>query len=337
LFLIKSTTAQYGKEINMLNTTFNRCNLRVLAASALAITLAACGGGGSGDGTQSNAPGLQAAVSDSSTGASTGGAQDISNNNSGDTNSGSGAGSSAPSAEPATPAATSGPYGQDAGAYTLAFSDEFDNGVNGNVWNDHMWYDSSNGTKNYAVEDGALKIWPQRDGSGNFFNRTLDTDGKYYQKYGYFEIEAKLPVGKGTWPAFWLFNHIGDRRPEIDVMEAYSGGNAPWGATIDGQPHPTAYGTTIWSTGGVQAAFRQNATPDLSAAFHKYGVKWEPNKVTFYFDGTAVYSTNTSMSDPMYIMLDLWFGSASGTPDGTTPTGKGNAYVVNYVRAWQFK
>jgi beta-glucanase (GH16 family) len=43
------------------------------------------------------------------------------------------------------------------------------------------------------------------------------------------------------------------------------------------------------------------------------------------------------MSDPMYIMLDLWFGSASGEPDETTPEGKANSYEVNYVRAWQFK
>jgi hypothetical protein len=38
----------------------------------------------------------------------------------------------------------------------------------------------------------------------------------------------------------------------------------------------------------------------------------------------------------MYILLDLWFGSASGTPDETTPTGRGNAFEINYVRAWRF-
>jgi len=43
------------------------------------------------------------------------------------------------------------------------------------------------------------------------------------------------------------------------------------------------------------------------------------------------------MSDPMYLMLDLWYGSASGTPDNSTPTGKSNSYEVNYIRAWKFK
>jgi hypothetical protein len=36
-------------------------------------------------------------------------------------------------------------------------------------------------------------------------------------------------------------------------------------------------------------------------------------------------------------MLDLWFGSASGQPDDSTPTGPGNAFEVRYVRSWQFK
>lgn len=251
------------------------------------------------------------------------------------------------SASPATstvtsPASTSNdssvaPYGQDGSAYTLTFSDEFSSGFDASVWNDHTWYETSNATKNYAVEDGALKIWPQKDASGNFFNRTIDTDGHYTQTYGYFEIEAKLPIGKGTWPAFWLFNHIGTRRPEIDIMEAYAGGASPWGTIIDGQPHPTMYASTIWKDATVQGGTKKVSTADLSAGFHKYALKWEPNKQTFYFDGREVYTANVTMSDPMYLMLDLWFGSASGTPDGTTPTGKTNAYEVNYIRAWQFK
>ncbi|HVK93101.1 MAG TPA: family 16 glycosylhydrolase, partial [Noviherbaspirillum sp.] len=77
--------------------------------------------------------------------------------------------------------------------------------------------------------------------------------------------------------------------------------------------------------------------PDLSSGFHKYAVKWEPNKITFFFDGKEFYSANVSMSSRMYILLDLWYGSASGTPDGSTPTGKGNAYEVKYVRAWRTK
>ena len=75
------------------------------------------------------------------------------------------------------------PFGQKAADYVLTFSDEFDN-FDRNRWTDHLWYENPNPVKNYAVENGALKIWPQRDASGKFFNRTLTTDGKFEQRYG---------------------------------------------------------------------------------------------------------------------------------------------------------
>lgn len=226
------------------------------------------------------------------------------------------------------------PFGQ-SGTFTMLFADEFTGtALDTAKWNDKIWYEASNPTKNYAVSNGSLKIWPQRDATGKFFNRTIDTDGKYYQTYGFFEIEAKLPIGKGTWPAFWLFNHIGSRRPEIDIMEAYAGGgpNSGWS---DANFHPTAYAATIWIDAGQLGGTKTMVTSDLSAAFHKYALKWESGMQTFYFDGKPVYSKAVAMPDPMYIMLDLWYGSASGQPDNTTPTGIANSYEVNYVRAWK--
>lgn len=230
------------------------------------------------------------------------------------------------------------PYGQNPADYVLTFSDEFDH-LDRSLWNDHMWFEQPNPTINYAVEGGKLKIWPQRDASQQFFNRTLDTDGRFYQSYGYFEMEAKLPRGKGAWPAFWLFNHLGERRPEIDIMEAYPGGIHPWGYTDSkGVSRPTGYGVTVWQDEGVKRGQLQyDAKRDLSERFHKYAVKWEPHKQTFFFDGKKVYEAKVHMSDPKYLVLDLWFGSSSGTPDDSTPQGKNNAFEINYVRVWQFK
>ncbi|WP_410959459.1 family 16 glycosylhydrolase, partial [Salmonella sp. SAL4433] len=71
---------------------------------------------------------------------------------------------------------------------------------------------------------------------------------------------------------------------------------------------------------------------DLSEKFNKYAVKWEPKRQTFYFNGKKVFVVNSAMNDPKFIILDLWFGSASGEPDETTPEGKSNSFEVNYVR-----
>lgn len=243
--------------------------------------------------------------------------------------------------QPDLPNVDYAPVGQPGAAFTISFAEDFDDSaLDSRVWNDSIWYEAGDPTVNYAVEDGKLKIWPQKNAAGRFFNRTIDTDTKFTQQYGYFEMRAKLPVGRGAWPAFWLFNHEGVTRPEIDVMEAYSGGNGTGdGHTgwADANFHPTAYGATIHP--GTQGASPIGGVidglGDLSAGFHVYAAKWEPNRITFYFDGREVYSANVTMPDRMYMLVDLWFGSASGTPDESTPQGKANSFEIDYIRAWK--
>ncbi|MDB5840584.1 MAG: hypothetical protein JWQ23_2536 [Herminiimonas sp.] len=307
----------------------------MFCAGVATVMLASCGGGGGTSGSAQNPD----ATLQSELQAQTNAGVAVANTPAADATAGAPVAGAAAGASVADTAASVAPesmtpYGQTAANYTLSFSEEFDS-FNTSRWNDKIWYETGNATKNYTVENGALKIWPQRDASGKFFNRTIDTDGKYYQTYGYFEIEAKLPIGKGTWPAFWLFNHIDNRRPEIDVMEAYAGGG-PSSGWSDANMHPTAYAPTVWKDQSVLAGTKTIQTTDLSAGFHKYAVKWEPNKQTFYFDGKEVYSVDVSMGDKMYLMLDLWYGSASGQADDSTPQGKSNSYEVNYVRAWKF-
>jgi beta-glucanase (GH16 family) len=220
--------------------------------------------------------------------------------------------------------------------YVLTFSDEFDNGFNTGKWNEAIWYEQSHPIKNFKVENGLLKIWPAPDALGEFHNRTIDTDSKFSQTYGFFEMEAKLPYGRGPWPAFWLFNHIGTKRPEIDIMEGYPGGGpASYWSTAD--YHSNAYGTTVWRDATTQTGWVMipSGPIDLSTSFNKYGVRWDPSKITFYFNGRQVYSVNARMRDPMYIILSLWFGSASGPAGSYTPSGESNSFEISYVRAWR--
>lgn len=238
------------------------------------------------------------------------------------------------------------PYGQGTSGYTLTFNEEFDGtSLDTSKWNDHVWYESSHPTINYRVQNGQLDIWP----AAPFVNRTIDTDGKFYQTYGFFEAEMKLPIGRGCWPAFWLYNHdVGAERPEIDIMEAYSGGSVD-GAWASVDMHPLNVGMTMhapvpggtWVTAGGFTTRTYVGVIDYSAAFHKYGCKWEPSGVTFYLDGVQVGPKITNLSERMtrrmYIMLDLWYGSESGTPNTSeTPQGPSNSFSIKYVRAWQF-
>lgn len=238
-----------------------------------------------------------------------------------------------------------GPVGQNPAEWEIAFVEEFEgSSLNMSVWNDHIWYENSDPVINYAVSNGTLKIWPAQ----GFVNRTIDTDGKYEQTYGYYEARMKLNIGLGVWPAFWLYAHPPNDRPEIDIMEAYPGGGSAsgWG---DDDLHPVNYGMTLhkanedysWHEIPYAIKYTDFYSPlDLSADFHVYGVNWQPQSVEFFFDGAQVGPTFNYYDDywnkPMYILLDLWFGSASGTPNSTdTPMGPANSFEIDYVRTWQ--
>jgi beta-glucanase (GH16 family) len=234
------------------------------------------------------------------------------------------------------------PYGQDPAGYTLTMNEEFNGtSLNSDRWSDRLWYESPNPTINYAVSNGSLKIWPQRNANGQFFNRYIATESAFnkagfYQRYGYMEIEAKLPYGKGPIPTFWMYNHDHpdpNVRPEIDVMAAYPGGYSGGWANVN--LRPTAYQVAAWGPNAYLHGSKMVQTSDLSAGFNKYAVKWTPDKITYYFNGTEVYSVWATIPRRLYLILGLGFGSASGTPDNTTPTGIGNSFEINYVRVWQ--
>jgi hypothetical protein len=77
------------------------------------------------------------------------------------------------------------------------------------------------------------------------------------------------------------------------------------------------------------------AVPDLSAAFHTYGVDWGPSTITWYFDGHPVYqaSTPADMHSPMYMIVNLAVGGLwPRSPDATTRFPA--SFKVDYVRAY---
>jgi hypothetical protein len=246
----------------------------------------------------------------------------------------------APTAQPLPVAVASSVVG------ALIFQDEFSGtSLNTDAWNDHIWYEASDSVINYEVSGSYLSIWPEYP----FVNRTIDTDGKFAFKYGVVEVDAQLPIGKGCWPAIWLYGHYDNgnkSRPELDIMEAYPGGGTAggWGTS---DLHPNNYGATIHKASAdysyhviplARKLSDVSLSPDLSAASHKYSMKWTATEISFYFDTTLVgtWVNDGYFDQMMYFLLDLWFGSASGSPNTTdTPTGKGNAFKINSVRIWR--
>jgi beta-glucanase (GH16 family) len=158
--------------------------------------------------------------------------------------------------------------------------------------------------------------------SGMIMSQTL-----FNQRYGYFEIKAQLPRGRGLWPAFWLLPTAGGWPPEIDVMEML--GHAP--STYYVALHARPDGQALDDIAAI-------AAPDLSAGFHVFGVAWRPDRIRFYLDDALVHESATpaDMTGSMYLLANLAVGGEGSWPGPAGPAQSG-IYRIAWIRAWQFE
>lgn len=144
----------------------------------------------------------------------------------------------------------------------------------------------------------------------------------FFMQYGYFEINAQMPSGPGLWPAFWLLpTDVNLWPPEIDAIE--------W----IGNPNQYHAGL-FWGTNSTEGDYI-SVTPNLTTSFHTYAVDWEPDTMTYYFDGKKVlsYPTPAGMNLPMYMIANLAVGTPGswpGAPSNNIPA----KFVIRYIRAW---
>ena len=131
----------------------------------------------------------------------------------------------------------------------------------------------------FSIKNGALQITANKTRNTGlhgykYTSGLITTEPTFTQTYGVFEMRAKLPKGKGFWPAFWMLPADKTWPPEIDVMELL--GN-----------ETTKYYTTLhWKLNDVQGKSNipAHSIPDASAAFHIYGVEWTSTEIIFYFN-----------------------------------------------------
>lgn len=182
----------------------------------------------------------------------------------------------------------------------------------------------------FATKDGILSIKASRDPEGDWQSGLLasvdPTRNGFSQRYGYFEMRAKLPTGPGLWPAFWLIGKDSSKTTaEIDVIEYY--GDKPGG-----------YATTahVWyRDGGHYSKYNRNEVfrETDPTEFHTYGVKIDPEWIRFYFDRRLVWKTETRPEhrQPMYMLVNLALvdePSHKLTPDPSF-------MYVDYIRAYR--
>jgi len=176
--------------------------------------------------------------------------------------------------------------------------------------------------------DGVLEIWATptparllpRLERYPYVSGVITTQPSFSQTYGYFEMRAKLPPGKGLWPAFWLLPADQSWPPEIDVMECVS--------------DPTTVHSTVHSNLRTAEDYVAHISP---GAFHTFAVEWDPQHIAFFVDNrkTGEQGTPPDLDKPMYMLANLAVGGNwPGNPDATTRFPA--KMIIDYVHAYRF-
>ena len=157
----------------------------------------------------------------------------------------------------------------------------------------------------------------------------LNTQGTFAQKFGYFEIVAKISGGAGMTCQFWLLPDTGAGWPEIDIFEV-----------IGKQPGSLDY-NSVGGTSANRVANSQNAyTSDLSTAFHTFGCNWQPDFITFYLDGVQMQqqATRAELNVPMFMIVSMSVGTSTSF-QGLPVAGETfpQTYQVDRVTVWPTK
>ena len=183
------------------------------------------------------------------------------------------------------------------------------------------------------------------DYNGNDYNADytsgrVNTDGKFSTTYGRFDIRAKLPKGKGSWPAIWMLgesiNSIGwPDCGEIDIMEhvGYDEG------MIHGSIHTEEY-NHMYNTQRSGSKYIENVT----STFHVYSLEWSPFYLRYLIDDEPFFfvyndskgdNSKWPFDDPHYIILNLAIGGDWGGVQGISTSEFPMRMMVDYVRVFK--
>ncbi|WP_010544485.1 glycoside hydrolase family 16 protein [Sphingomonas elodea] len=260
---------------------------------------------------------------------------------------------------PPVPAAANEPIAMPRAA-RLAWADEFDSGRlpdpkrwsydtarNKQGWyNDERQYYAANRAENARIEQGRLILEARRErlssepdyGGQDYSSVRLFTRGLASWTYGFVEVRAKLPCGKGLWPAIWLLGADGKtgwpHQGEIDVMEQVG-----WDPqTIHGTIHTGAYNHARHTQKGATAR-----VADACTAFHRYQLDWNRDRILIGVDGHAYMRFDNDhkgdpatwpFDKPQYLLLNLAVGGWGGM-QGIDRAAFPSRMEVDYVRVWQ--
>lgn len=188
---------------------------------------------------------------------------------------------------------------------------------------------------NHELKDGMLYITAKKE-EDNYTSTRITTAGKKEFTYGYMEVRAKLPVGQGIWPAFWMLgSNIKEKgwplAGEIDILE-YVGKN----------PHMVYTSLHTQDSHGETINTRKTEFKDIETGFHTYAIDWTAERIIFFVDGKSVYTFQPEekteatwpYNQPFYFLVNMAIGGNFGGPE-VDDTIFPQTYIIDYIKVYQ--
>jgi beta-glucanase (GH16 family) len=190
-------------------------------------------------------------------------------------------------------------------------------------------------TQNHEIKNGNLIIHAKKE-SNKYTSTKITTKDKKSFLYGRMETRAKLPVGSGIWPAFWMLGQNIDqigwpKSGEIDILEY-----------IGKEPHMVFTTLHTQDSHGNTINTKKTIFPTIEEGFHVFALDWTKDKMEFYVDDTLVYTFQPKVKNddtwpfnkPFYFILNVAIGGNFGGPavdDSIFPQD----FIIDYVKVYQ--
>ncbi len=209
----------------------------------------------------------------------------------------------------------------------------------GLVRNNERQYYTRARSENARVEGGMLIIEARREPYEGAAYTSASLTSKASWTYGRIEVRARLPKGRGTWPAIWTLGtnirQVGwPTCGEIDIMEHV--GFDP--GRIHANIHTKAYNHVQGTNKGSSIVVSR---PDEE--FHVYSATWTPDRIEFFVDGQRYFAFDKEAGGeavwpydkPQYLILNLAIGGSWGGQQGIDDGAFPARYVIDYVRVYR--
>jgi beta-glucanase (GH16 family) len=238
-------------------------------------------------------------------------------------------------------------------SWQLLWSDEFEGAglpdaskwsfqVGGGGWgNAELEYYTDKRTENVRRESGNLVIEARKEswGSNNYTSGRIRTAGKGDWKYGRVEVRAKLPTGRGMWPAIWMLpteNVYGGwpKSGELDIMENVGYDPDRVHSNIHCESFNGMNGTNKGASRVVAAPYD---------VYHTYRMDWFADRVEYYVDDVILFTYKNDGSgaahwpydQKFHLILNIAIGGGWGGQKGVDDAVFPQKMYVDWVRVYQ--